>query len=98
MRGHSIFHTRLLAAFAGAALVVAALAVTTWTLSQDTLQALLWVSRTREVIDHIAHAKADTLAIELHTQRYRLSGNKAELAERDAAIAARETALRGSRR
>ncbi|MDP1530849.1 MAG: EAL domain-containing protein [Rhodoferax sp.] len=88
------FETRVLAAFAAAVLVVAALAFATWKMSQDAVVAALRVSHTHEVLESLDHIKADSLQIELSTQSYQLSGDAAQLAERDAAIAARETTLR----
>ncbi|MDP3191560.1 EAL domain-containing protein [Rhodoferax sp.] len=88
------FETRVLAAFAAAVLVVAGLAFATWKMSQDAVVAALRVSHTHEVLESLDHIKADSLQIELSTQSYQLSGDAAQLAERDAAIAARETTLR----
>ncbi|MDP2440479.1 EAL domain-containing protein [Rhodoferax sp.] len=88
------FETRVLAAFAAAVLVVAGLAFATWKMSQDAVVAARRVSHTHEVLESLDHIKADSLQIELSTQSYQLSGDAAQLAERDAAIAARETTLR----
>ncbi|MDO8960404.1 MAG: ATP-binding protein, partial [Rhodocyclaceae bacterium] len=88
------FETKVLAAFVGAALVVAALAVTTWRVTQNALEGALWLSHTHEIIGHLADTKSDSLQIELSTQNFRVSGDPARLVERDAAIAARETTLR----
>jgi diguanylate cyclase (GGDEF)-like protein/PAS domain S-box-containing protein len=46
------------------------------------------------VLDGLAHIRGDALQIELSTQNYRLSGNPAQLAERNAMIAARDGMLR----
>ena len=84
----------MLAAFAAAMLVVSALSVTTWKVANDASEAALGVAHTHEVLNSLAHARADTLQIELATQNFRLTGDTAYLAERDAAIATRETVLR----
>ena len=94
MYHRSSFETKVLAAFAAAVLVVAALATTTWKVSQDAVDAALQVSHTHEVLDALAKARGDTLQIELSTQSHRISGDAARLAERDIAISARETLLR----
>ena len=93
MNTRSSFETKVLAAFTAAVLVVAGLAVTTWKVAQDAADAVQRVVRTHEVLDSLAHTKADTLQIEFSTQSYRISGDPARLAERDATIAARETLL-----
>ncbi|MHB1186648.1 EAL domain-containing protein [Thiobacillus sp.] len=89
----SRFEAQVLAAFGAAVLVVAVLAVATWKVSQDADEAARWVAHTHEMLNNLARARGDTLQIELSTQNYRLTGDPARLAERDAAIAARETAL-----
>lgn len=94
MEERSKFETKVLAAFGAAVLVVAVLAATTWKISRDAVAAALWMSHTHEVLNSLAHARGDTLQIELSTQSYRISGDAARLAERDAAISARETSLR----
>ncbi len=88
------FESKVLAAFAAAALVVALLAAVTWKLSHDALQAAASVSRTQEVLAHIARARSQSYLIELTTQSYRISGDEAQLAERNVAISSREVALR----
>ncbi len=88
------FETKVLAAFAAAALVVAALAATTWKMSQNAVEGALRLSHTHQVLNSLAQAKGNSFLIELSTQNYRISGDPARLVERDAAIAVRETALR----
>ena len=88
------FETQVRAAFAASVLVVAVLAAATWKVSQDADEAARWVAHTHETLNSLARARGDTLLVELSTQNYRLTGDPARLAERDAAIAARETSLR----
>ena len=88
------FETKVLAAFAAAVLVVMVLAAATWKLSRDSVEAALSMSHTHEVLDSLAHARGESHLIELSTQSYRMTGDAARLAERDAAIAAREISLR----
>lgn len=88
------FETKVHAAFAAAVLVVAVLAATTWRVSQDTFEAALQVSHTKEVLERLAKAKGDTLLIESLTRGYIISGDAEQLAERDAVISEREKSLR----
>ncbi|MBI4190527.1 MAG: PAS domain S-box protein [Betaproteobacteria bacterium] len=88
------FETKVVAAFAAAVLVVAVLAATTWKVSRDALEAALQMSHTQEVLNNLAHARGATLLIESITRGYVISGNAGPLAERDAAMSARETSLR----
>lgn len=93
MKTRSSFEAKVLGAFTAAVLVVAGLATTTWKVAQGAAEATQWVAHTHEVLDSLAHARADTLQIEFSTQSYRISGDPARLAERDATIATRETML-----
>lgn len=88
------FENQVLAAFAAAVLVVAVLIAATSELARDAVDATRWVEHTYEVINDLDHIKADSLQIELSVQNYRLTGDPARIAERDAAIAAREITLR----
>jgi len=88
------FETKVLAAFAAAVLAVVALAATTWKVSSDAVEAALRVSHSHEVSNLVAHAIGQSHLIELSAQSHRISGDAARLAERDAAISARETSLR----
>ncbi|MEW6312944.1 MAG: response regulator [Pseudomonadota bacterium] len=91
---HFKFEIRLRAAFGVALIVFVALAASAWFAAKQANQAMFWVNHTHEVLARLAEAKADTLLIELYAQNYRLTGDPAHLAVRDAAIAARELALR----
>ena len=86
--------TKVMAAFAAAGLVVAALAAANWKTSQETAETMRSVASTHEVLDRLVRARSDSFEIELSTQSYRISGDAARLAERDAAISAREATLR----
>ena len=94
MEVRSKFETKVLAAFVAAALVVAVFAATTWKVSQDTAEAALQVSQTREMLDSLAQASGDTLLIESITRGYIITGDAGPLAERDEVISAREILLR----
>jgi diguanylate cyclase (GGDEF)-like protein/PAS domain S-box-containing protein len=87
------FESKVLAAFAAAGVVVVILFSATWKLAGDATEASHLVTRTHEVISHLAHIRADTLQIELNTQSFRISGDTTYLTERDATIATREAAL-----
>ncbi len=87
------FEKKVLAGFLAAALVVAALTATTWGLAQGARDAAHLVSRTHQIVNAIAEAKADTLQIEFSTQSYRISGDPAALAERNRKMAEREIAM-----
>lgn len=90
---HFSIENKVLAAFGAAVLVVTGLAGTTWKVAQDAADAAQLVAHTHEVLDHLAHTRINTLQIEFSTQSYRISGDPARLAERDAAVAEREVLL-----
>jgi diguanylate cyclase (GGDEF)-like protein/PAS domain S-box-containing protein len=87
------FETKVLTAFTITVLVIAGLAATSWIFARDAAEAARWVAHTHQVLNHLAHARGDAFQIELSTQNYRLYGDRARLAERDTAIAARENTL-----
>lgn len=87
------FERKVLGGFLAAALVVVALAATTWKLAADAREAARLVSHTYQVVQTITEARADTLQIEFSTQSYRISGDAAALKERDDRLAAREASL-----
>lgn len=93
MESRFSFETKVLVAFTAAVLVVAGLAATSWKVAQDATDAAHRVAHTHEVLNSLARTKAETLQIEFNTQSYRISGDPARLAERDVAIATRETLL-----
>lgn len=88
------FESRLWAAFAAALLSVFLLAGMTWKLVKDANDAAGWVTRTQQVLGSLAHIHSHTVQIELSTQSYRISGDPAKLAERNATIAEREQNMR----
>jgi len=90
---YSGFEAKVLAAFAAAVIVVSGLATTTWKMERNAAEATQWIAHTHEVLDNLARTRVDTLQIEFSTQSYRISGDPARLAERDATIATREAAL-----
>lgn len=94
MKGLSSFEAKVLAAFSAAVLVVAALSATTGKLSKDAAEASRWVTHTHEVLRCLADIQADSLQVELNTQSFRVSGDRAYLAERNASAANREGALK----
>src|SRR6478609_3956246 len=87
------FETKVGGAFIAAVLVVFALFFSTWKVAQDANDAMHRVVRTHEMLHSLAYTRATTLQVELATQSYRISGEPAQLQERDAAISARERAL-----
>jgi len=93
MRGVSGFESKVLLAFASAALVVAALAGSIWKLVGDEADATQRVARSHELISSLARVRARTLQIELATQNFRLTGDPARIEERDSSIARREQLL-----
>jgi len=98
VKTHSSFEVKVLAAFTAAVLVVAGLTATTWKMAQNAADAAQSVAHTHDVLDRLARTRADTLQIEFSTQSYRISGDPARLAERDAAIATRDTSLSSLKR
>ena len=77
-----------------AMLVVATLSTVTWVVANDAANASRWVAHTQQVLNNLARVRTDTVLIELHTQNYRISGDPAQLVERDATVASREILLR----
>ena len=94
MEKFSKFETRVLIAFAAAVLVVAGLTAAALKVSRDSGKVGLQVSHGEEVLYNLAKVRGDTLLIELSTQSFRISGDTAQVAERDAAISEREASLR----
>jgi diguanylate cyclase (GGDEF)-like protein/PAS domain S-box-containing protein len=72
---------------------VCLLIANTWTLVNDASVAVRRVAHTHVVLNHLAHIRSQTIQIELSTQGFRISGDLARLAERDATIAAREAVM-----
>ena len=93
MNPHFKFETLLQAAFGVALVVFVALAASAWFAAKQERQAMFWVNHTHEVLARLAQVEADTLLVELSSQNFRLSGDPAHIAVRDAAITARELAL-----
>lgn len=87
------FETKVLVAFIAAMLVVIALATMTWKVADDAASAAQTVEHTRAVLNNLARTRGYTLQIELTTQNFRLTGDPANLVERNAAIAERESTL-----
>lgn len=88
------FQVQVLAAFAAAWLIAGLLAAGAWRQAEDSEKAALAIAHTYEVLVETSRLRADTLQIELSSQYFRLTGDTARLAERDQAIAARETSLK----
>jgi two-component system sensor histidine kinase EvgS len=87
------FKNKLLTLFCAAALVVAILTMATWKVARDEGASDLWVEHTHTVLESLIEIKSGTIQIELSRQSHRISGDTAELAQRDAAFWARETQL-----
>jgi len=87
------FETKVLVAFIAAMLVVIALATMTWKVADDAASAAQTVEHTHAVLNNLARTRGYTLQIELTTQSFRLTGDPANLVERNAAIAERENTL-----
>jgi diguanylate cyclase (GGDEF)-like protein/PAS domain S-box-containing protein len=94
VKSGSSFEAKVLLAFSTAVLVVAGLSITTWKMAEDAAETERWVSHTHEVLYGLSRVMGNTVLIELSTQSYRITGDPARLAERDAAIEAREAILR----
>ena len=93
MKFRTSFETVVLATGAAAVAVVVLLTLVTLKVANDATEASQWVNHTHEVITSLANVRAETLQIELSTQSYRISGDKARLVERDQGMAAREALL-----
>lgn len=97
MKARSSFHSKVIAAFTASIIVVSGLAVATWKLAGDAVDAANWVAHTHDVIHSLIRVKELSIQIELSTQNFRLTANPAFLAERDTAIAEREPILQQTR-
>ena len=93
MKLRSSIQAKLLFAFGMAMLVVLVLCGITWNLARDAAEAMQQVERTETVLHALAQARSMTLQSELSTQSFRISGEERYLADRDAAVAKRETLL-----
>lgn len=93
MKLFASFESKVLTALGASMLVVATLTAMTWAVANDAAQASRWIAHTHEVLTSLARIRTDTVQIELSTQGYRVSGDPARLAERDATIASREVLL-----
>lgn len=80
-------------AFTATAVVVVALLAQLWKMVGDADEAKRRVVLTHEMLQALASARASTLQAELATQGFRISGASEQLADRDAAHAARERTL-----
>ncbi len=87
------FQQRVLGIFMIVAATIVGLALVTGKVSHDASQSSRWVGQTYEALDALARIKFETLRVEFATQNFRLTGDPARLAERDASIGAREAAL-----
>ena len=86
--------TKVLLAFVAAVLVVAVLGAAAWKETKDVMEAERWVVHSYQVLESIHDTTRGTLLVETATRGYIISGAAGVLAERDAAIAARELSLR----
>ena len=93
MKIRSSFESKVLVAFVAAVFVVVAFALAIWKLARDADSAARWVNHTQEVLKDLNQAKVDALSVELSSQNYRVSGDSAHLALRDATIRSREETL-----
>lgn len=93
MKTRTSFEFKVFVAFTAAVVVVVAFALATWKLAHDADSAARWVNRTLEIIKDLNQAKVDALSVELSSQNYRVSGDPAHLALRDATIRSREETL-----
>lgn len=82
-----------MAAFCAAVIVATGLALTTWTVTSNAIEASQEVAHTHELLHSLSRVETDGLNIELTTQNFRLTGETWLLAERDATVAAREITL-----
>jgi two-component system sensor histidine kinase EvgS len=87
------FENKLLTLFSVAALVVAILTATIWKVAREEGESDLWVEHSHTVLESLIQINSGTIQIELSQQSYRMSGDAAELAQRDSAVWARETQL-----
>jgi len=87
------FEAKVVFTFALAIVMVAGLAWATLRLVRNASDAAQQVVHTQQVLQGLAYARSATLQIELSTQSFRVSGDAAHIAARDAANAQREQVL-----
>ncbi|MCS3803737.1 diguanylate cyclase (GGDEF)-like protein/PAS domain S-box-containing protein [Chromobacterium alkanivorans] len=87
------FESKLRAAITVAMVFVAILSLSIWKIVESASQAADWLANSVMVADQLAHIRGYTMNVEMSTQNYRLTGDKANLKERDRAIEARERLL-----
>ncbi|PXX41807.1 PAS domain S-box-containing protein/diguanylate cyclase (GGDEF)-like protein [Aquitalea magnusonii] len=92
------FDSQVITAFVSAALAVVVLTAMTWSVADEASRAGESVAHSHEVLNGLARIRGDTLQIELSSQNFRLSGDPAQLQERDQGIASRELLLAQIRR
>ena len=89
----SSFQAKVSLAFVLSALVVVSVVGAAWKMARDAAALDVQVTHTREVLEQLEKTRYQTLQIEFATQGFRLTGDTARIAERDAALVARAAAL-----
>ena len=93
MQLRTSFEAKILFGFGMAVAMVAGLSAIAWDAASEDVEAAQQVARTQQVLHDLAHTRSATLQIELSTQSYRISGDPAHLAVRDAAVETRARLL-----
>ena len=89
----SSFESKVVTAFGTAALVVIAMALSTWEVANDAAKAAQMVTHAHQLLNNIDRVRGYSLQSELTTQNFRLTGNAEHIAERNAAMDERELSL-----
>lgn len=89
----SSFKSKVLGAFSAALVVVALLTGIVWQMANASAQAAGWIAHTHEVLNALERVRSASVQIELSTQNFRITGNPARLAERNATVAERELVI-----
>lgn len=89
----SSFESKVVTAFGAAALVVIAMALSTWEVASDAAKAAQLVTHAHQLLNNIDRVRGYSFQSELTSQNFRLTGNAEHIAERNAAMAERELAL-----
>ncbi|WP_439823235.1 EAL domain-containing protein [Chromobacterium fluminis] len=87
------FEAKLRVAIAVSMVFVAVLSLSIWKVVDSAKQAAHWLTNSVMVADQLAHIRGFTVHAEISTQNFRLTGDEANLKERDRAIEAREALL-----
>lgn len=97
MRLPLTLETRILGSFVLAAVVVTALALSSWKLERDVADAARRATHTQEVLVALTEVEAGLRNTESNTRGYVITGDDSYLTEREVALSSLESAMRATR-